>query len=43
MIETAIRSKVDCIITRNTKDYMKSPVPVYTPDDFMKTLEDEFV
>ena len=43
MIETAIRSKVDCIITRNTKDYRKSPVPVYTPDDFMKALEDEFV
>ena len=43
MIETAIRSKVDCIVTRNTKDYLKSPVPVYTPDDFMKALEDEIV
>lgn len=41
MIETAIRSKVDCIVTRNTKDYLKSSVPVYTPDDFMKALEDE--
>lgn len=43
MIETAVRSKVDCIVTRNTKDYMKSPVPVYDPGDFIKALEDEFV
>lgn len=41
MIETAVRSKVDCIITRNTKDYQKSPIPVYTPDDFLKILEEE--
>ena len=41
MIETAIRSKVDCIITRNTKDYRKSAIPVYTPDEFLKVLEDE--
>ena len=41
MIETAVRSKVDCIITRNTKDYQKSPIPVYTPDEFLKLLEEK--
>ncbi|MDY4692210.1 MAG: hypothetical protein SO401_01355 [Blautia sp.] len=41
MIETAIRSKVDCIITRNTKDYQKSSIPVYTPEEFLKSLEEE--
>lgn len=41
MIETAIRSNVDCIITRNTKDYSKSPVSVYTSDQFLGVLEQE--
>lgn len=41
MIETAIRSKVDCIITQNTKDYQKSSIPVYTPEEFLKSLEEE--
>ena len=39
MIETAIRSGVDCIVTRNTKDYGKSPIPVYTPEKFLEVLE----
>jgi len=38
MIATAIRSEMACIITRNTKDYMKSSVPVYTPDEFIGLL-----
>lgn len=38
MIETAIRSGMDCIVTRNLKDYSKAPVPVYHPADFMKQL-----
>ncbi len=45
MIETAVRSNLDCIITRNTKDYSKSPIPVYTPSEFVdlmtKTSEDQ--
>lgn len=41
MVETAIRSRVDCIVTRNTKDYSKSPVPVYTPEQFLATLQQE--
>lgn len=38
MIETAVRSRSDCIITRNTKDYSLSPIPVYTPEKFMEIL-----
>lgn len=41
MTETAARSKVDCIITRNIKDYAKSPVKVYAPMDFIKLLEEQ--
>lgn len=41
MIETALRSGIDCIVTRNIKDYQKAPVPVYTPDDFIKLLQQE--
>ncbi len=41
MIETAIRSHMDCIITRNTKDYTKSLVPVYTPEQFIELIKRE--
>ncbi len=41
MIETAIRTEVDCIVTRNTDDFSKSPIPVYTPEQFLKRLEEE--
>lgn len=41
MVETAIRSEMDCIITRNVKDYMKSSVEVYEPTAFLKLLEAE--
>jgi hypothetical protein len=39
MIETAIREDADCIVTRNVKDYSKSPVPVYEPAEFLRLLE----
>lgn len=39
MVETAIRSKIDCIITRNTEDYQKSSITIYTPKEFLKLLE----
>jgi predicted nucleic acid-binding protein len=29
--------KIDVIITRNTKDYKKSEIPVMTPGDYLKT------
>ena len=38
MIETAVRSSMDCIVTRNTKDYSKASIPVYTPAEFVKLL-----
>lgn len=39
MIETALRAEVECIITRNTHDYMKSGVPVVTPKEFIKQIQ----
>ena len=41
MIETALRTEVDCIVTRNTRDYSRSPVTVYSPEEFIKQLEEE--
>lgn len=41
MIETAIRSNVDCIVTRNTKDYKNAALPIYTPADFISLLSSE--
>ncbi len=31
----AKRSRIGAIITRNTKDYSQSKIPVYTPHDFL--------
>ena len=39
MIETAVRSQMDCIVTRNKKDYTKSSVTVYTPEQFVALIE----
>ena len=39
MTETAIRSEIDCIITRNIKDYEKSPITVYLPQNFIEFLK----
>lgn len=36
MSESAFRSGMDCIITRNMKDYLKSDVPVFSPDEFLE-------
>ena len=41
MVETAIRSEMDCIVTRNVKDYAKSSVKVYEPSALIKLLEKE--
>lgn len=41
MVETAIRSEMDCIVTRNVKDYAKSSVTVYEPTAFLRLLEAE--
>ncbi|MGN0361641.1 MAG: PIN domain-containing protein [Bilifractor sp.] len=34
MVETSVRSSMDCIVTRNIKDYKKSPIKIYTPSEF---------
>ncbi|MDR0876548.1 MAG: PIN domain-containing protein [Treponema sp.] len=33
--DAAVRNGCDSIITRNTGDYKKSKLPVYTPDEFV--------
>ena len=38
MCETAKRSDVDCIVTRNQKDYAKSEVTVYSPAEFLERI-----
>ena len=39
MAESALRGEMDCIVTRNLKDYEKSPVPLYAPADFLRQME----
>lgn len=38
MIQTAVNNKIDCIVTRNFKDYKNSTVPVLSPSDFLQNL-----
>jgi predicted nucleic acid-binding protein len=40
MVETAMREDIDCIVTRNTKDFSASSVPVYCPSDFLELFEE---
>lgn len=35
---SAVQSKVDCLITRNIKDYSTALLPVMRPVDFLSTL-----
>jgi len=35
MIETALREKIDCIVTRNIRDYKDSSIEVFTPQQFL--------
>ncbi len=39
MIETALRTKIDCIVTRNIKDFKNSAVQIYSPEEFLNRLE----
>lgn len=41
MSETAIRTKMDCIVTHNIKDYCKSFIPIYQPLDFLQLLDQQ--
>ena len=36
MIETASRSGVDCIVTRNEAHFRTGTIPVYTPEEFVQ-------
>lgn len=38
MAETALRSGMDCIVTRNERDCKQSPIPVHSPSAFLKLL-----
>ncbi|MCR5136705.1 MAG: PIN domain-containing protein [Oscillospiraceae bacterium] len=38
MIEAAARAEIDCIVTRNLKDYAGAPMPVYSPSQFVGLL-----
>lgn len=40
MTETALRVEADCIVTRNINDYKKSPLPVFSPAELIKKLEE---
>lgn len=39
MSESAERSGMDCIVTRNTADYLFSKVAVYTPHEFLAMFD----
>ena len=41
MIETAKRERIDMIVTRNTRDYTKSPIPVYTPRELIAAFTEQ--
>ena len=39
MITSAKRAGIDLIVTRNTEHFEQSPLPIYTPADFVKLLK----
>lgn len=38
LMESAVRSGMDCIVTRNLEHFKPSSIPVYTPQEFIQTL-----
>ena len=38
LIESAVREKIDCIVTRNADHFRPSPVPIRTPAEFAALL-----
>ncbi len=40
MIESAVRTGIDCIVTRNTEHFRISPIPVCSPSVFMQKLNE---
>lgn len=41
MAATAVRTEMDCIVTRNGKDYTNAKVTVYTPHELIQHLAEE--
>ena len=39
LVESASRNNIDCIVTRDTKDFKNSRIPVYTPVEFLEILK----
>jgi hypothetical protein len=37
---SAVQSKLDCLVTRNIKDYQPPLLPVMQPADFLSTLSE---
>jgi hypothetical protein len=35
---SALEDGADCIVTRNTKDFTKSKIPVFTSSDFVSQI-----
>ncbi len=42
MVETGMRCHVDCIVTRNKKDFKNATLAIYTPDELLKILNKKF-
>ena len=41
MVETAVRTQMDCIVTRNGRDYANADLPVYSPEQFLQMMTSE--
>ena len=41
MAESALRSGMDYIMTRNSRDYRRSPVPICTPGELLEKIRPE--
>ena len=39
LIESAVREKIDCIVTRDPAHFKNSPVAVHDPESFVKWLK----
>ena len=38
LVESAKRNDIDCILTRNVKDFKNADIAVYTPKEFLRLL-----
>ena len=38
-VSTAEFNEIDCVITRNKKDFHKSTIKIFTPEEFSETLK----